>query len=74
MTVTNINYYPMTKQVNIPDIMKRSDIMITSTLSMSIFPKDKRQINKQYYGLMSDKELIEYFDEKNSFYSMVKEH
>ena len=54
MTVTNIAYRPMTKQVNIPDIMKRSDIMITSTLSMSIFPKDKREINNMYFGLMTN--------------------
>ena len=50
MTVTNIAFRPMTKQVNIPDIMKRSDILITSTLSMSIFPKDKRQIQNMFFA------------------------
>ena len=74
MTVTNIGYRPLTKQINIPDIMKRSDIMITSTLSMSIFPKDQREINKQYFGLMSNSELTEFIDEKNAFNSLVKEH
>jgi len=52
MTPTTINYGNMTKQLDIPSLMKRSDIMITSTLTMSIFPKDMRGINNQYYALM----------------------
>ena len=46
MTPTNINFHPLTKQLDIPSLMKRSDILITSTLTMSIFPKDKRAINR----------------------------
>ena len=46
MTPTNINFRPLTKQLDIPSLMKRSDILITSTLTMSIFPKDKRAINR----------------------------
>jgi len=74
MTVTNIAFRPMTKQVNIPDIMKRSDILITSTLSMSIFPKDKRQIQNMFFALMKEQQIVEYIDEKNAFASLVKEH
>jgi hypothetical protein len=74
MTPTNINYQLMTKQLDIPSIMKRSDILITSTLTMSIFPKDKRAINNQYYALMRGKEIERYIDEKNAFLSLVKEY
>jgi len=45
MTPTHINYHEMTKQLDLPSFIKRSDIMITSTLTMSIFPKDMRAIN-----------------------------
>ena len=54
--------------------MKRSDIMITSTLSMSIFPKDKRAIQNQYFALMKEESLIDYLDERNAFNALVKEH
>ena len=55
-------------------MMKRSDIMITSTLSMSIFPKDKRAIQNQYFALMEEEALIDYLDERNAFNALVKEH
>ena len=44
MTVSNVGYNKMLKQLKLPEMMKRSDIMITSTLSMSIFPKDQREM------------------------------
>ena len=47
MTVSNVGYNKMLKQLKLPEMMKRSDIMITSTLSMSIFPKDKRQMGTE---------------------------
>jgi hypothetical protein len=43
-TPTMINYEEMLKQLPTKELAKRSDIMITSTVSMSIFPKDKRYI------------------------------
>lgn len=55
-------------------MMKRSDIMITSTLSMSIFPKDQRVMINQYFAKMTQDELIEYLDEKNAFNALMKEH
>lgn len=48
--------------------------MITSTLTMSIFPKDMRAINNQYYALMKPQEIMDYIDEKNAFKSLVKEY
>ena len=41
-TPSRVNYYHQTKQLYTRETMKRSDMMITSTLSMSLFPKDKR--------------------------------
>jgi hypothetical protein len=60
--------------LDIPDLMKRSDIMITSTLAMSIFPKDHREIQRQHFGLMTEAEITEFIDERNAFNSLVKEH
>lgn len=61
------------------ELAKRSDIMITSTLSISLYPKDKRIImSKKRAHLSTDptnhfsiKSLI---DEKNAFNALVKEH
>ena len=74
MTPTNINYRPLTKQLDIPSIMKRSDILITSTLTMSIYPKDKRAINNQFYALMDREEVEKFIDAKNAFNALVKEY
>tara|TARA_B110001469_G_scaffold90400_1_gene85826 strand:+ start:1182 stop:1640 length:459 start_codon:yes stop_codon:yes gene_type:complete len=73
-TATNVGYNKMLKQCKIPEMMKRSDIMITSTLSMSIFPKDKRAIQNQYFAQMEEESLIDYLDERNAFNALVKEH
>ena len=54
--------------------MKRSDLMITSTLSMSLFPKDKRQIEHLFRTEMDQQEIDEYLDEKCAFNALVKEH
>jgi len=48
--------------------------MISSTLSMSVFPKDKRKISQKMRAKFTKEELREYVDEKNSFVSMVKEN
>ena len=48
--------------------------MISSTLSMSVFPKDKRKISQKMRALYSKDQLQEYIDEKNAFLSMVKEN
>jgi len=64
----------MLKQIPIEELAKRSDIMITSTLSMSIFPKDKRVIESQKRALFTRAQLREYIDEKSAFQALVKEH
>jgi len=43
-TTAGIAYKEILKQLPTGELAKRSDIMITSTLSMSMFPKDKRII------------------------------
>jgi hypothetical protein len=73
VTPTSIAYKELLKQVPTEELAKRSDIMITSTLSMSIFPKDKRIIMHQKRALMSRAELREYLDEKQAFQAMCKE-
>ena len=45
-TVTNVNYEHLMTLAPIKDLAKRSDILITSTVSMSVFPIDKRLISK----------------------------
>lgn len=55
------------------EIAKRSDIVITSTISINLFPKDKRLISRQYRALMSDEQLQEFVDERAAFISLQKE-
>ena len=43
-TPISVNYGPLYTQIKVQDYTKRSDVMITSTLSLSIFPRDKRKI------------------------------
>ena len=44
VTPTSIGHKEMLKQVPVQELGRRSDVMLTSTLSLSIFPKDKRKI------------------------------
>lgn len=68
MTATNIAYRDHLKQVAIPELARRSDILITSTLSMSVFPKDKRMISQRFMQVEMDRrELTAYLDEKTAF-------
>ena len=54
--------------------MKRSDLMITSTLSMSLFPKDKRTIEHLIRTEMDQFEVDEFLDERYAFSALCKEH
>lgn len=69
-----MNYEKQTKQIYTQEIAKRSDIMITSTLSISLFPKDKRLVEKILRVKMGPEEVKDYIDEKCAFQSMVKEN
>lgn len=75
VTTASIAYKELLKQVATGELAKRSDIMITSTLSISMFPKDKRliQARKRAEFQTDDKKLQEYVDEKNAFTALVKE-
>lgn len=44
-------------QIKTNEVAKRSDIVITSTISINLFPKDKRLISRQYRALMSDEQV-----------------
>jgi hypothetical protein len=74
MTAASIAYFELLKQLPTEELAKRSDIMITSTLSMSMFPKDKRIINNKKRANMTHSQIREYIDEKNAFNAIVKEH
>ena len=72
-TPTQVNYGQFLKQVMIPEYTKRSDIMITSTISMSIFPKDLRKMQQMYFANMNKRDIFDYIEQKNAFSAMVKE-
>ena len=74
MTANRIGFRHQTKQLYTKEICKRSDIMITSTISMSLFPKDQRLIEQHMRVYMDQMQLIDFVDEKNAFLSMMKEH
>jgi hypothetical protein len=56
------------------EIAKRSDIMITSTLSMSLFPKDKRLIDSHFRYEMDAAAVHAFVDERNAFKALLKQH
>lgn len=74
MTACRIGYKHQTKQLYTKEMCKRSDIMITSTISMSLFPKDQRMIEQHMRVYMDELQMIDFVDEKNAFQSMIKEH
>jgi len=45
----------MLKQIPIVELARRSDIVITSTLSQNLISKDKRLINDKFFALMNKK-------------------
>lgn len=62
------------KQMLIEEKAKRSDIIISSTLSVSLFPKDQREIDKYFRIKMDEDERTDFIDERNAFNAMLKEH
>ena len=59
MTANRIGFRHQTKQLFTKEICKRSDIMITSTISMSLFPKDQRLI-EQHMRAESQQQVLDY--------------
>lgn len=79
ITTASISFNELLKQVPTKELAKRSDIMITSTLSISLFPKDKRIIMTKKRALLSTDpsnafSIQSLIDEKNAFNALVKEH
>jgi hypothetical protein len=72
-TPASIAFAKLLKQIYLSESMKRSDIIISSTLSLSLIPKDMRRINNCHVAKMSHDELLEFVDEKNAFNAMIKE-
>mmetsp|Transcript_20713 Transcript_20713/g.31747 ORF Transcript_20713/g.31747 Transcript_20713/m.31747 type:complete len:214 (-) Transcript_20713:4170-4811(-) len=73
-TAASIAFGNSLKQIPVKELARRSDIIITSTLSVSMFPKDKRLIQFKMPAKMTYSELVEYVDERNAFSALVKEH
>ena len=44
VTPTSVNYSQLLRQIAIKELARRSDVLITSTLSLSMYPKDRRLI------------------------------
>jgi hypothetical protein len=59
--------------MKIGEIAKRSDVVITSTLAMSLFPKDKRLISQVHRTNLSAEELMDMVDAKAAFKSLAKQ-
>jgi hypothetical protein len=72
--VSNIGFRHLLKQVPIQEYTKRSDIMITSTLSMSLYPRDRRKMRNFFQVKKTENELIDYIDERAAFNAMCKEN
>lgn len=73
VTPTGIGFKPLLRQLPVQELAKRSDIMITSTLSMSIFSKDKREISQLKRACMKRKDIRQLVHEKNEFLALAKE-
>jgi len=73
-TITSIGYSEYLKGVPTESVARRSDIMVTSTISMNIFPIDRRQISQVQRVQMGKDDLIQYIDEHNAFKAMCKEN
>lgn len=56
------------------EICKRADVLITSTLSINLFPKDKRTMIAHDRITMDQDEYDEYIDERCMFRSIIKEN
>lgn len=73
-TITRVGYKESLKHIPTEEVARRSDILVTSTISMSVYPVDRRLISCKYRALMDDDELRNYMDERNSFKALCKEH
>ena len=71
-TSTRIQFKEYLKHLNLHEIFKRSDITITSTLSLNLFPKDKRKNTNIDLLQMNYDQLIEYILNKNEYNALEK--
>ena len=73
-TVTQVSYKDVLKSLPFEELCRRSDVMITSTLSLSIFPKDQRFINNYVVQTMAQPDIDHYIDEKKAFNAYKQQH
>ena len=60
LTPAQINYHKDLDHVHINEIAKRSDIVISSTLSFNMIPKDTRIISHIHKVNINKEDLLEY--------------
>lgn len=70
-TATRIRYHEILRSVPIEELGRRSDVMLTSTVSVSLIPKDKRKFIPR--TKLDRYELINYIDEKRAYEAMKRE-
>ena len=73
ITPAYIRYRKDVEHIHINEIAKRSDIVISSTLSFNMIPKDTRVISEIHQVNMVGDDITDYIDEKNAFKAMIKE-
>ena len=72
-TPTRIRYEKLIRQAKIDRFAKRSDIILTSTIALNLFPTDPRRISKVHFASMGEEEIREYLDSKNNFNALIKD-
>ena len=60
-----IQYRNHLKKANLDSILKRSDLLITSTISINLTPQDRRAINMFDINLMNQNHIDEFINGKN---------
>jgi hypothetical protein len=69
-----VGYNEEMKSTGVFELARRSDIMVTSTMAISLFPVDRRIIANIDKSMMTREQKDEFIDEKNAFNALVKEH
>lgn len=74
ITPSYIRYRKDVEHIHINEIAKRSDIVISSTLSFNMIPKDTRIISEIHQVNMKKEDMADYIDARNAFKAMIKEY
>lgn len=70
-TPTLIQFNEQLKHIRIDQLTKKSAMMVTSTMSMSLYPKDERLISRRRRQ-MDIEGIAHYVDQRNAFNALAK--